>query len=84
MSRNLIHAGSLRRSDCRLLRSANARAFVECLRNRLGNDEILRAPGKRARICGDRVDQRTRYVREISDRAKNIRFAGRSASLRMK
>ena len=84
MWHNLIHAGSLRGSGGRLPRSAHARAFVECVRNRLSKGEIPRAPGKRARIRGDRLDRRTLYLREISERAKNIRFAGRSASLRMK
>ena len=80
MSQNLIHGGT----RWPTLRSANARAFVGCARNRLGYDAILRAPGKGARVCGDRVGRCTLYVRESTDRAKNIRFAGRSASLRMK
>lgn len=84
MSRNLIHVGTPRGSGGRLLESANARAFVEGARNRLENDEILRASGNRARVCENRVLRRTLYLREINDRAKNIRLAGRSASLRMK
>ncbi len=52
MWRNLIQVRTPREAGRWVLEfAANARAFVEGARNGLENDEILRASGKRARVC---------------------------------